>query len=176
MLPLQVLFLNFVIAVIPVIIISLDPPDPSVMTLPPRDPQARILDRVSGPRWLGLGVLLGVLSIGAVAFGPGTPSLSGPSTPVTMGFMVMGLGTAFAGFTLHRSPGSSFWRPVLRPAALTLLAVLIMILTTELPFLQSWLDTSALTGGQWLACLGLAGVFGAAVELDKTWQRRKETR
>ena len=28
MLPLQVLFLNFVIAIIPVIIISLDPPDP----------------------------------------------------------------------------------------------------------------------------------------------------
>jgi Ca2+-transporting ATPase len=146
------------------------------MSLPPRDPKSRIMDKVTGPRWIALGLLLGVLSIAAVAFGPGTPSLSTPSTPVTMGFVVMGLGTAVAGFTLHRSPGSSFWRPVLRPAALTILAVLIMVLTTELGFLQSWLNTVPLTGGQWLACLAMAGFFGAVVELDKLRQRRKETR
>ena len=40
-------------------------------------------------------------------------------------------GTAVAGLTLHRSPGSSFWAPVLRPAALSLLGVLIMVLATE---------------------------------------------
>ena len=173
MLPLQVLFLNFVIAVIPVIIISLDPPDPAVMTLPPRDPKARIMDRVTGPRWIILGVLLGVLSISAVLIGPGTLAFDGASTPITMGFVVMGLGTAFAGFTMHRTPGSSFATPVLRPLAMTLLGVLIMLLTTELGFLQAWLDTVALTGGQWLVCLGLALFFAIVVELDKVWQRKR---
>jgi Ca2+-transporting ATPase len=174
MLPLQVLFLNFVIAVIPVIIISLDPPDPAVMQQKPRDPASRIMNRQTGPRWILMGLLLGLFSIGAVAFGPGTPSLSEPSIPVTMGFVVMGLGTAVAGFTLHRSPGSSFWAPVLRPAALSLLGVVVMFLSTELPFLQSWLNTTPLTGSQWLVCLGLAGVFGAIIEFDKAWQRKNE--
>ncbi len=174
MLPLQVLFLNFVIAVIPVIIISLDPPDPQVMNRPPRDPKARIMDKVTGPRWILLGLLLGVLSIGSVAFGPGDASISVASTPVTMGFIVMGLGTAFAGFTMHRTPGSSFAQPVLRPLALTLLACLILLLSTELTFLQTWLATVPLTGGQWLTCLGLALVFAVVVELDKVGQRRNE--
>jgi Ca2+-transporting ATPase len=91
-----------------------------------------------------------------------------------MGFVVMGLGTAVAGFTLHRSPGSAFWAPVLRPAALSLLGVVIMFGSTELPFLQSWLNTVALTGSQWLACLGLAVTFGAVIEIDKAWQRHPE--
>ncbi len=174
MLPLQVLFLNFVIAVIPVIIISLDPPDPAVMQQAPRDPRSRIMNRDTGPRWIVLGLLLGLFSIGAVAFGPGTPSLSEPSVPVTMGFVVMGLGTAVAGFTLHRSPGSSFWAPVLRPAALSLLAVLIMVASTQIPFLQSWLNTTPLSGDQWLICAGLALVFGAIIEIDKARQRHQE--
>ncbi len=174
MLPLQVLFLNFVIAVIPVIIITIDPPEPSVMLQKPRDPKVRIMNRSTGPRWIVLGVLLGVMSIGAVWLGPGTPSLSEPSVPVTMGFVVMGLGTAVAGFTLHRSPGSSFWAPVLRPAALSLLGCLIMVAATEVGFLQSWLNTTALTGSQWLACAGLAIGFGAIIEFDKLIQRRQE--
>jgi Ca2+-transporting ATPase len=132
------------------------------------------MNRETGPRWIMLGVLLGLMSIGAVWFGPGAPTLSASSVPVTMGFVVMGLGTAVAGFTLHRSPGSSFWSPVLRPAALSLLGVLIMVLATEVGFLQSWLNTTALTGGQWLVCAGLALFFGAVIELDKLRQRRHE--
>lgn len=173
MLPLQVLFLNFVIAVIPVIIISTDPPDPAVMKLPPRDPKARIMDRVSGPRWVILGVLLGALCITAILIAPGPGAIDAASTPITMGFVVMGLGTALAGFTMHRTPGSSFAAPLLRPLGLSLLAGFIMLLTTELGFLQQWLDTVPLTGGQWLVCVGLSLVFAIAVELDKVWQRHR---
>lgn len=173
MLPLQVLFLNFVIAVIPVIIISTDPPDPAVMKMPPRNPRARIMDRVSGPRWIILGILLGALCIAAIVIAPGPGSIDAASTPITMGFVVMGLGTALAGFTMHRTPGSSFAAPLLRPLGLSLLAGFIMLLTTELGFLQKWLDTVALTGGQWLVCAGLALVFAIAVELDKKWQRHQ---
>lgn len=78
-----------------------------------------------------------------------------------------------AGFTLHRSPGSSLWAPVLRPAALSLLAVL-MFMSTQVPFLQSWLNTTPLTGDQWLVCAGLALVFGAIIEIDKARQRHYE--
>jgi Ca2+-transporting ATPase len=171
MLPLQVLFLNFAISIVPIIIISLDPHDPRVMQKKPRDPKVRIFNSTTGVRWIILGLLLGMASLAVLAFGPGPSSIDGPSTPVTMGFVVMGLGTAFAGFTMHRNPGSSFERPVLRPFALTLLACVLMVLATEIGFLQRWLDTVPLTGGQWLVCLGLALGFAVVVELDKAWQR-----
>jgi len=62
---------------------------------------------------------------------------------------------------------------VLRPAALSLLAVL-MFMSTQVPFLQSWLNTTPLTGDQWLVCAGLALVFGAIIEIDKARQRHYE--
>lgn len=173
MLPMQVLSLNFAVAIIPIIIISLDPPDPRVMDEPPRDPAARIFNRTTGVRWIVLGLVLGGASLLAVVVAPGEPLFDGPSTPITMGYVVMGLGTAFAGFTMHRNPRSSFERPVLRPAALTLLGVAIIVLTTEVGFLQDWLDTVSLSSGEWLACLGLALVFPIVVELDKAWQRHR---
>jgi Ca2+-transporting ATPase len=173
MLPMQVLSLNFAVAIIPIIIISLDPPDPRVMDEPPRDPAARIFDRTTGIRWIGFGLILGGAALLAVVVAPGEPLFDGPSTPITMGYVVMGLGTAFAGFTMHRTPGSSFERPVLRPAALTALGVAIIYVTTEVGFLQGFLDTVALSPGQWLACLGLALVFPVVVEIDKAWQRRR---
>ena len=74
LLPLQVLFLNFTLAVIPVIIITIDEPEPGLMELPPRDPRERIFNRTTATRWIGLGLLLGVLSPAPVAFGPGRPS------------------------------------------------------------------------------------------------------
>lgn len=176
MLPLQVLALNFGVAILPIIIITLDPPDPAVMDAPPRDPSERILNATTGTRWITLGLILGVASLAAVVLAPGEPSVSGPSVPITMGYVVMGLGTAFAGFTMHRTPGSSFDRPVLRPAMLTLAGVAIIFLTTEVAFFQAWFDTTGLTQGQWLACFALALVFAVAVELDKAWQRRRRPR
>lgn len=173
MLPLQVLYLNFAIAIIPVIIISTDPPDPRVMMQSPRDPKERIFNKVSGPRWIVLGLLLGLASLTPLVLAPDALAINGPSVGITMGFVVMGLGTALAGFTMHRTPGTSFERPVLRPAALTVLAVVFVMLATEVGFLQSWLDTTALSGTQWLQCFGLAGAWAVLVEMDKLWQRRR---
>lgn len=174
MLPMQVLSLNFAVAIIPIIIISLDPPDPRVMDEPPRDPAVRIFNRTTGIRWIGFGLVLGGASLLAVVLAPGEPLFDGASTPITMGYVVMGLGTAFAGFTMHRNPASSFERPVLRPAALTLLGVAIIYLTTEVGFLQRFLDTVPLSPGEWLTCLALAVVFPVVVELDKAWQRQRK--
>jgi len=106
LLPLQVLFLNFTLAIVPVIIISLDPPEAGLMRRPPRDPRTAIFNRSTGARWIGLGVLLGALCLGPVAFGPDEPSTTIPTTSVTMGFVVMALATAFAGFVMRRTTAS----------------------------------------------------------------------
>jgi Ca2+-transporting ATPase len=175
LLPLQVLFLNFTLAVIPVIIITLDELDPGLMQAPPRDPGARIFNRTTGVRWGLLGLLLGVLSLAPVAFGPDEPAVDQATVSVTMGFVVMGLATAFAGFVMRRSTASAFSGPLVKPALLTLLGVVLVLIATEGGFLQRWLLTTSLSSAQWLACLGLALVFPGAVEIEKAWRRRVRT-
>jgi P-type Ca2+ transporter type 2C len=174
LLPLQVLFLNFTLAVIPVIIITLDEADPGLMQAPPRDPRATIFNRTTGLRWGALGLLLGVLSLLPVALGPDVPATDQASTSVTMGFAVMGLATAFAGFTMRRTSVSAFAGSVVRPALLTAAGVVLTVAATELDFLQRWLLTTTLTGEQWLICLGLALVFPVVVEAEKAWRRRAD--
>ena len=48
-----------------------------------------------------------------------------------------------------------------------------VVLATELPGLQSGLLTTSLTGGEWLACLGLAVLLPLSIEASK-WVRRRD--
>jgi P-type Ca2+ transporter type 2C len=172
LLPLQVLFLNFTLAVIPVIIITLDEADRGLMHAPPRDPQATIFNRTTGIRWGSLGLLLGVLSLLPVALGPDTPATDQASTSGTMGFAVMALATAFAGFVMRRTEAPAFTGALAQPALLTAAGVVLTLAATEIDFMQRWLRTTSLAGDQWLICLGLALVFPIAVEAEKAWRRR----
>jgi P-type Ca2+ transporter type 2C len=174
LLPLQVLFLNFTLAVIPVIIITLDEADPGLMHAPPRDPQATIFNRTTGIRWGSLGLLLGVLSLLPVALGPDTPSTDRATTSVTMGFAVMALATAFAGFVMRRTDAPAFTGRLTQPGLLTAAGVVLTLAATEIGFLQRWLRTTSLTGDEWLICLGLALIFPIAVEAEKAWRRRTQ--
>ena len=58
-----------------------------------------------------------------------------------------------------------------QPALLTIGAVVLVVLSTEIVFLQRLLLNTELAGPQWPACLGLAGAFAAAVEIEKAWRR-----
>jgi Ca2+-transporting ATPase len=173
LLPLQVLFLNFTLAIIPVIIITLDEPEPGLMDLPPRDPQEQIFNRTTGVRWIGLGLLLGLLSLAPLVLGPDAPSAEVATTSVTMAFAVMGLATGAAGFVMRKTTASAFARPTVLPALLTASGVLITVAATEVGFLQEWLVTTSLTGGQWLVCVGLALLWAAVVEVEKAVRRRR---
>jgi Ca2+-transporting ATPase len=173
LLPLQVLFLNFTLAVIPVIIITLDEAEPGLMDQPPRDPRERIFNRRTATRWIGLGVLLGVLSLLPLAFGPDEPSGDAPSVSVTMAYAVMGLSTALAGLVMRKTTASALARPVVPAALLTAGGVAIAIVSTEVGFLQGFLKTTELTNPQWAVCLGLALVFAVAVEAEKALRRRR---
>jgi P-type Ca2+ transporter type 2C len=160
------------LAVIPVIIITLDEADPGLMQAPPRDPQAKIFNRTTRLRWGLLDALLGVLSLLPVALGPDTPSTDRATTSVTMGFAVMALATAFAGFVMRRTEAPALTGALVRPALLTAAGVVLTVAVTEIGFMQGWLRTTSLSGDQWLICLGLALAFPIAVEAEKAWRRR----
>ncbi|HSL57799.1 MAG TPA: cation-transporting P-type ATPase [Acidimicrobiales bacterium] len=174
LLPLQVLFVNFTMAVVPVVVISLEPADPSVMRRRPRDPGERIFNRTTAIRWIALGAVLGVAALAPVALGPGEPALDGPSTPVTMGYVVMALAVGSSAIVLRDTTAPAWQQPLLRPVLWALGAGLLTLVTTEAAVFQRWLDTVPLTGGQWLACLALAGTFAVAVELEKAVRRRRD--
>jgi Ca2+-transporting ATPase len=173
MTPLMVLFLNFFIAVFPVIVIMLDPGDPDVMDRPPRDPNVPITNRAAVSRWVIYGAVLFFAAFIPLQWGPDTPYVDQPSASMTMCFVVIGLGTVFSGLVMRRDPSSGLVPPVLNAVKWLLIPAALVVLATELRFMQKGLLTQSLTGLQWLACIGLALVLPIVVEVDK-WLRRRQ--
>jgi Ca2+-transporting ATPase len=62
---------------------------------------------------------------------------------------------------------------ILKALAIVLFPVVIIILATELPRLQTPLLTVSLTCGQWLAASGLALLLPIIIEVS-TWIRRRQ--
>ena len=170
--PLMVLFLNFFIAIFPVIVIMVDPGDPDVMKRPPRDPKVPITNPAAITRWVLYGAVLFLAALVPLVFGPDTLSTDVPSASMTMCFAVLGLGTVFRGLVMRRDPTSGLVPPILSAVKWLAIPAVLVVLATELPFLQRGLLTQPLSGLQWLACIGLALVLPVVVEVDK-WVRRR---
>jgi Ca2+-transporting ATPase len=73
---------------------------------------------------------------------------------------------------MRREPSSGLTPPILGAVKVLVLPTVLLVLATELQFLQKGLLTQPLTGLQWLACIGLALVVPIVVEVDK-WIRRR---
>nr|WP_231505321.1 cation-translocating P-type ATPase [Cellulomonas sp. URHE0023] len=176
MTPMMVLFLNFFVAVAPVIAIMLDPVGPGIMDRAPRDPNIGISNGWAVRRWILYGSVLALSSAVPLVFGPDTPTPDHPTASMTMAFVVMGLGSVFSGLVLRREPESGLAAPLLTAVKVLSVPAVLVVLATELDFLQGWLTTQSLTGGQWLASLGLALLLPVVGELDKVVMRRKAAR
>jgi P-type Ca2+ transporter type 2C len=172
MTPLMVLFLNFFICVFPVIVIALDRGDPDVMKRPPRDPKVPITNRSAIVRWVLYGTVLCATALVPLIAGPDTLYVNQPSASMTMAFVVVGLGSIFSGLVMRREPTSGLVPPILDAVKVLVLPVILLVLATQLSFLQRGLLTQPLTGHEWLACIGLGLVLPVVVELDK-WLRRR---
>ena len=94
---------------------------------------------------------------------------------MTMTFVVMGLGTVFNALTNRRDPASGLTPPILKALAIALIPVTLLVLATQVGFLQRSLLTQPLTGLQWLACIGLALLLPLVIEGSKWIRRRRST-
>jgi Ca2+-transporting ATPase len=173
LLPTQVIYLNFVVSIAPVIAIVLAPISPSIMQAKPRDPKEQIANRTNVTRWIAFGGLLALSALVAVLVAPGETSIDGPSVPITMGFAVIGLGTAWASLVFRPGLAPAWEAPVFKPLMLTVGPMFIIVLSTELGFFQRLLETTSLTGSQWMICLALSLPYALAVEIDKFFRRRR---
>jgi Ca2+-transporting ATPase len=161
--------------VFPVVAIMTDEPDPGLMLRKPRDPRVPVFNRTTGTRWILVGLLLGVCALIPLVWGPDEPQIDAPSVSMTMTYAVTALATVGLGVVSRRDPGPFWHGPVFPffmwlsiPAAVTWLGV-------ELPLLQRWLDTTSLTGSQWLAVFALSLAVPLVVELEKAYRRHRES-
>ena len=120
------------------------------------------------PWW---GTVLFLAALVPLVFGPDDLSTDHASASMTMAFVVIGLGTVFSGLVMRRDPTSGLVPPILVAVKWLAIPAGLMILATQLPFLQRGLMTQQLTGPEWIACLGLPLILPVVVELDK-WLRR----
>ncbi len=174
--PAMLLFINFVIAVFPVVAILTDDTDPQAMTRPPRDPAQPIFNRRTGPRWLLTGMVLGASALVPLVWGPDEPLTDGPSVSMTMAFGVAAFATIGLGAVQRRDPAPGWSGPLLPYGAWLAAAAVLTWFAIELPLLQRWLQTESLTGNQWLAVIGLALITPALVEVSKAVRRRAARR
>ena len=172
--PSMVLYLLFFVTVAGVVVIAVDPGDPDVMHRPPRDPKLPITNRTAILHWLLYAVVLFLAALTPLVLGPDHPSPDRPSASMTMTFVVMGLGTVFNALTNRRNPASGLTPPILQAAAISVVPVVLLVLATEIGFLQRGLLTQELTGMQWLACIGLALALPIVIEASKWIHRARQ--
>ncbi|MFV0635022.1 cation-translocating P-type ATPase [Demequina sp.] len=174
--PLMVLMLNFTVAMFAVFVIVLEPAPSGLMSKPPRDPSQGIASPSNVGRWLLYGGALCVAALVPLIVGSSSLSPDQASSPMTMAYVVVAFGTLVTGLQLRRDPETGLTAPWGSALWLCLGSVALIVLTTELGFLQEWLDTTSLTGPEWLACVGLTAALMGIIEADKWWRRRGKPR
>ncbi|NLV78445.1 MAG: cation-transporting P-type ATPase [Rhodococcus sp.] len=170
--PLMVLFQNFFVTMFPVIVIMQDPPAPNLMDDPPRDPSVPITNPLALWQWIFYGAVEFAVTLIALFLAPGEMSSTEANVPMTMAFVVLALGSIFGGLVMRRDPESGLAAPILGAVKILAIPTVVTVLAVELDFLRRFLMTADLSGGQWLACLGLSLVVPVVVEAEKAIRRR----
>ncbi len=169
--PLMVLYLNFFVAGLPIVMIMLDPTPDDIMTRPPRNTKEGITNGRAIGEWLLYGVVLFAITLAALLLAPGTMSADEPNVPVTMAFAVMGLGTVLSGLVMRRSPGSGLAAPVAGALKILLIPAGLTVIGVQWSGLGDLLGTVPLSGDQWIRAVGWSLVLPVVVELYKLVRR-----
>ena len=172
--PLAVLWINFVVQVPIAIALGFDKPLPGLMDRKPRPLAEPVLNMPQWIRAVGLGVLMAAATLWVRdAFEGWADAL----VATTMAVTVFSLMNVALGLSARSQTRTLFSRDIvsdgrqLKLYGGTLLAI---VLATELDVLNRILDTTSLTGGQWLVCLLLAAGLIVVEEITKLVLRRQE--
>jgi Ca2+-transporting ATPase len=172
--PLAVLWINFVVQVPIAIALGFDKPLPGLMARKPRPLAQPVLDVPQWVRAVALGLLMAVATLWVRdAFEEWSDAL----VATTMAVTVFSLMNVAMGMSARSQTRTIFTRDIVSDRRqLTLYggALVAIVLATELDILQRVLDTTSLTGGQWLVCLALAAALILVEEITKLVLRRQE--
>ena len=172
--PLAVLWINFVVQVPIAIALGFDKPLPGLMDRKPRPLLQPVLNTPQWVRAVALGLLVAIATLFVrEAFENWANALAATTMAVT----VFSLMNVAMGMSARSETRTIFNRDIISDRRqLTLYGgtIVAIVLATELDVLNRILDTTSLTGGQWLVCLVLAAGLIVVEEIIKLVLRRRE--
>jgi P-type Ca2+ transporter type 2C len=174
--PLQLLFCKFFVVITVVIGFIVDVPDPGVMQRPPREPGTKIVARPQIIRWFVTGFVLAVTALLVLDFGPGKPSTTHASVNMTMAFAIVSFSAVNIGLVMRRERQAPWSSPVFPYLGWIILGWILTWAAVELGMLQRLLDTTSLSGRQWVVVLALSLLAPAVVAIDKVIQLRRQNK
>ncbi len=155
-LPLQTMWLNFTVNVFQAMGLGFGKPRDGLMNERPRPKDQPILPRPLTIWLVVVGLVMGIGTLGVIAWASGTYD---DVVARTMGVTTFSLFRIASSLETADETRSLFTGYILGNAALlkaTGLSILTIILATELHILQNVLQMTNLTGEQWLICIGVA--------------------
>jgi Ca2+-transporting ATPase len=174
--PMQLLFAKFFVVATVVVGFIVDVPDPGVMHRPPRTPGSKIATRAQTIRWVISGFIIAGSALALLAWGPGEPSTTEPSTSMTMAFAVVSMSAVNMGL-VYRREGQAPWASPLFPfLGWSMLGWALTLAAVEANILQRLLDTVSLTGPQWIVVLALSLLAPLVIGVDKAIRIRRLNR
>ncbi len=174
LLPIQILWVNLVTDGLPAMALGVDPPEPGIMSRPPRAPEESIFAGRLGMKILGRGTLisLGTLAVFCVGLYLGRDLVLAR----TMAFATLVLSQLFHSFEC-RGKRAAYWfcEPFRNPHLLgaVALSTVMLLVVTHVPFLQGIFNTTPLGVGEWVMILLASG--GGSI-LVNTWRLLPGTR
>jgi Ca2+-transporting ATPase len=172
--PLQLLFAKFFVVITVVIGFIVDVPDPGVMQRPPRKPGTKIVNTPQIIRWVVSGFVIAATALAVLAWGPGKPSTTHASVSMTMAFAIVSLSAVNIGLIMRRERQAPWASPVFPYLGWIILGWILTWAAVELQMLQRLLDTTSLSGRQWVVVLALSLLAPAVVGVDKAIQLRRQ--
>ncbi len=172
--PIQILWVNLVVAVTLALALAFEPSEPGIMDRPPRDPDTGILEARHVWRIAFISILIGAATI--AVFRWAQDEYGNLELARTLALNTLVTAQAFYLINARRLDASSLSPQIVRtnPVAwgcIGLLAV-IQLVFVYAPFMQTWFESTPLTASQWLipGAVGI-GVFVLA-EIEKFISRR----
>ncbi len=169
LLPIHILWINLVTDGLPGLALTAEPAEPDIMVRPPRHPKESVFARGLGVQIIWVGLLMGLVSIGAQAF-----AINLELHWQTMVFTVLCF-SQMGNVLAIRSEKQSLFKQGLRSnkplLGAFLLTVLLQLATIYVPFLNPIFRTHSLTAVELAVTLAVSSIVFFAVEIDKLIHR-----
>ena len=107
-------------------------------------------------------------------WGPGKPSTTHASVNMTMAFAIVSFSAVNIGLVMRRERQAPWSSPVFPYLGWIILGWILTWAAVELGMLQRLLDTTSLTGREWIIVLALSLPAPAVVAVDKILQLRRQ--
>jgi len=172
--PVQILWVNMIVAVTLALALAFEPAEPGVMSRPPRDPKAALLDRAFLWRITFVSLLIGgaTLAMFELELARDMPL----DVARTMAVNTLVFGQAFYLFNCRFLGASSLRLGLLfsnRAAWLAVAALVgLQLLFVYAPFMHRWFGTAPLEARHWLVPLAIGLAVFLLIEAEKALLRR----